>query len=444
MRIRPIISKKNSPGIAVGEIIIILMEILDGHFPGKMYNLSTKNSIEVRQDIIRAKDKTNFINHNRIMNGLDPITFDFATLDVVSMFDNIEIHKVLRIIKQLCLHNRNNISLRYELLEKLILIESVDLNIFQNKNKLYKYIKGIPMGGNTSPMYADIYMTYHISRVADRLKNLNLIMIKKYIDDIIIYAPRNNINRIKNILEIALDLQLELNHIPEEPTIYLDMEIYNNENTLETKWYSKDIASNRTLCLNSFIPAHIRRSNHTNRYMKAIQLTSQKHVLLTISKLITMDLQNNYERRVIEENLSALFHMDTSVATKNIIRFILTDDTIKRWNKDNEKFLSTVNKNIDSDNTEEIYNWIKQYIDTHLYPIDFITSTNNYSKPKYKSFLAQYRGEDRNLIIKNIFARNGIKMNIVNFIKGEKIELKKNDNTTYVKRMNHHKQNSIL
>lgn len=60
----------------------------------------------------------------------------------------------------------------------------------ENPDRYFHQRMGIPMGGNTSYIYADLYMRYHIGRVMPRLRKMGLLLIKKYVDDFLCYAPR--------------------------------------------------------------------------------------------------------------------------------------------------------------------------------------------------------------------------------------------------------------
>ena len=178
MKIRPIIAKNNTAAITLGHIILDILNHTSGHFPGKIDNLEARNSQSVQDNIYSASEKSKLLNIKKIHDNLPIIQYDFATLDVVSMYDNINIYNVLQIINELITHNNNQYLINTNELKELILLDGKDLNYFKAGNKLYRYVKGIPMGGNTSPYYANLYMTYHISKIYPKLLELGLLLIK--------------------------------------------------------------------------------------------------------------------------------------------------------------------------------------------------------------------------------------------------------------------------
>lgn len=44
------------------------------------------------------------------------------------------------------------------------------------------------MGGNTSNLYADIYLIYCLTPISTKLKALGVLMVRKYVDDLLIYG----------------------------------------------------------------------------------------------------------------------------------------------------------------------------------------------------------------------------------------------------------------
>lgn len=57
------------------------------------------------------------------------------------------------------------------------------------------------MGGNTSNIYADVYMSYKLSLIRHKLIQFGVKLIRKYVDDFLIYMPRANIRKVVSLLE---------------------------------------------------------------------------------------------------------------------------------------------------------------------------------------------------------------------------------------------------
>lgn len=92
-------------------------------------------------------------------------------------------------------------------IKALIELISMDVNLFdyfkfisplgtpKSSIRYYHQRLGIPMGGNTSSIYADLYMSYHLSKMGDLLDKYGIKLIRKYVDDYLLYLPRNLLPR---------------------------------------------------------------------------------------------------------------------------------------------------------------------------------------------------------------------------------------------------------
>ena len=75
------------------------------------------------------------------------------SLDVMNMFTNITVHKVIKLI------NDNNVGeYRYKKQSIKVVKECVNQNYFWFNNKFYIQKKGLPMGSSLPPILAEIYM----------------------------------------------------------------------------------------------------------------------------------------------------------------------------------------------------------------------------------------------------------------------------------------------
>lgn len=182
--------------------------------------------------------------------GSDYIYF---SIDVVSMFDEIPIGGVKEIVAHR-LHphftyehkggNESTFSVNNELLCDLIRLDSDLFDYFRHispetqnsKPQYFRQRKGIPMGGNTSNLYADLYMSYHLSRVNSALSALGVILMRKYVDDFLFYAPSKNVEAIMKVIKKQTRLEYTA-ELPEDGVLpYLDLLITNHGSHLTTSW----------------------------------------------------------------------------------------------------------------------------------------------------------------------------------------------------------------
>lgn len=112
------------------------------------------------------------------------------------------------------------------------------------------------MGGNTSTIYADIYISYKLSLIRGRLERLGVRLMGKYVDDFILYMPRKNALKVLALLTSITGLQFTVeypNYKEELP--YLDLLVATN-NQLTTPWYRKPITSERSVNFFSNVPRY--------------------------------------------------------------------------------------------------------------------------------------------------------------------------------------------
>lgn len=122
----------------------------------------------------------------------------FCSIDVVRMFDCIPMKGVIEILG----HLETRMESGFVNIKALTELISMDVNLFdyfkyvsplgprRQPIKYYHQRIGIPMGGNTSSIYADLYMSFHLSKMGDLLTKYGIKLIKKYVDDYLIYLPR--------------------------------------------------------------------------------------------------------------------------------------------------------------------------------------------------------------------------------------------------------------
>lgn len=170
------------------------------------------------------------------------------------MFDSIPMDKVVYIIhtflgmsfNHICKDTRRiSAMVNEKLLLELIRLDCDEFDFFRclsprtfqgTKPRYFHQRKGIPMGGNTSNVYADLYMSFCISRVRKELTSLGVKLMRKYTDDLLLYAPISSVERIVHLFKdiTSLDFTVEL---PSEGKLpYLDLMIVNDGDRMSTTW----------------------------------------------------------------------------------------------------------------------------------------------------------------------------------------------------------------
>ena len=138
--------------------------------------------------IIQYKPKHAVLNSKEITNEISnttlPKSYILASFDITNLYTNVPLQDTIDITKNILKDNLNN-EKDIKNITKII-EHCTEQNICTFKNKTYKMIDGLPMGSPLSGLLANIY----VEHIEDKILNLpeakNVIMWKRYVDDILI------------------------------------------------------------------------------------------------------------------------------------------------------------------------------------------------------------------------------------------------------------------
>lgn len=170
-------------------------------------------------------------------------SYGFCSIDVVSMFDAISMPKVLHILSQLGMNFKDGI-ININMLLDLVKLDCNLLDYFKyvsptSPASLPRYIcqrQGIFMGGNTSTLYADLFMSFYIAKMKFRLNNLGVLLIRKYVDDLLLYMPKVNFPKVVALFHEVTGLDYTLETPVNGCLPYLDLMILDLNGKLSTTW----------------------------------------------------------------------------------------------------------------------------------------------------------------------------------------------------------------
>ncbi|XP_050506276.1 uncharacterized protein LOC126884398 [Diabrotica virgifera virgifera] len=177
-----------------------------------------------------------------------PPNYILASLDVVSLFSNVYLEACLRSIQKrwdiISTHCKIDLETFLELVTFLF-----DNTYFTFDNKIYKSTFGTPMGAKVSPILA-AYVVDDILDTVIPVLPYNLTFVKKYVDDIILALPKDQVEDILSVFNsydpyIQFTIEVEDN---EQSVPFLDTKlIRTNNNNILVDWYRKPTASGRYL-----------------------------------------------------------------------------------------------------------------------------------------------------------------------------------------------------
>lgn len=240
LKLRPIISKRGTPSIAIGSVIKDALKLIMGNYPGYDPSLNVCHMEDLMEDILRVHE----VNSAKV----------FFSLDVERMFDNIPMEGPMVIVSdhlnlEFSEERVNGVDsfgrVNRRVLLSLIQMDTALFDFFKyvsprlskrSEVSYYRQRKGIPMGGNTSSIYADLYMGFYLAQMDAELKGLGVTLNRKYVDDLLFYGPLENIPAVISLLRkyTKLDYTLDL---PEGGVLaYLDLQILDIGDSVSIKW----------------------------------------------------------------------------------------------------------------------------------------------------------------------------------------------------------------
>lgn len=319
----------------------------DDNFPVRLINANVNVVGNKLSSIIlpilnkmNSSDPFYIPNSNQLVHKLKKIRLQkddmIFSLDIVDMFTNIPVKDAWDLIELLNLKDYTNMS--PGLFKSIFDFITMEATEFKFEDKLFKMVKGLPMGVSTSPVIACLVTSKLLLDTLALVKPVTFIC--KYVDDILIITNKENASRFFDILNKHPSLKFKLETEENSMLNYLDLTILRKEDCLETKWYCKPYASHRLI--NWF-------SGH--------------------DKQITINTAINFVKNML--NL-------TSPIYKEEIEFLAFD--ILKKNSFPESVVKTIISNINQDKyPRDVTN--PQYVGTYA-PLDLMISMNSALKHK--------------------------------------------------------------
>ncbi|XP_071653246.1 uncharacterized protein [Temnothorax longispinosus] len=241
--------------------------------------------------------------------------YKLISLDVVSLFTNVPIERVL-----------DSITVRWNFISKNCKIPKAEFFIavrlvlnstfFIFNGKIYRQTFGVPMGSPLSPMAADIVLQ-DLETIA--LATLKYIppFYKRYIDDITLAAPLAFLQHtldVFNSFHPRLKFTIE---IGENDTLnFLEITMILNNNRLTFDWFHKPTFSGRYLNFFSQHPACQKRGTAIGLIDRAFLLSHPslhaKNLRLVIEILLNNCYPLEFIFRILRDRLKFLFNRDSN------------------------------------------------------------------------------------------------------------------------------------
>lgn len=216
--LRPIVSCIQSP---FAQLSKFLKNILN--------NILYKNNHYIK-DSFQFKDKLN--------NIKIPDNYVLISLDVISLYTNIPVKLVTKLIEK----NWKDIK-KYTDLPMTEIVGAIELTLnstyFLQGNNLFKQIDGCAMGSSMSSAVAQLVMEDLEITTLAKLK-FQIPFFYRFVDDCIMAVPADQVNNVVNEFnkyhkKLQFTVETEIN----KQINFLDLTLFQTNNTIKTKWYTK-------------------------------------------------------------------------------------------------------------------------------------------------------------------------------------------------------------
>ncbi|XP_055590872.1 uncharacterized protein LOC129742954 [Uranotaenia lowii] len=249
-----------------------------------------------------------------------PPDYILVSFDVVSLFTNTP--------KRLIIHD---IIMNWDTIGKAtninldIFIEMIELCLescyFIFGQKFYRQKEGTAMGSPTSPILCDLVMEGLLRNCTKKL-DFPVPLLIKYVDDLLLALPNNQLTHVlQTFNSYHPKMQFTMETAKNNSIAFLDTFITINEDrTLSTEWYSKDISSGRLLNYHSFHPISVKLNVARNFVKRVIKFDSRNQKSKQHTTIHRILRQNNYPKQLINRiiNRENHIHQHEQSTTPNI------------------------------------------------------------------------------------------------------------------------------
>jgi len=229
-----------------------------------------------------------------------------ASFDVVSLFTNIPIDLVVKIIEEKWPHVEAHTSL--PLSEFILSLKFVlESTFFQFNNRVYKQTFGALIESPLSPVIADLILQRFESSILNEI-TFKPTFYYRYVDDIALSVPRSQLNSLLNKfnsfhyrLKFTMKMGCDGNRLD-----FLDISIIRQGNTLIFDWFRKPTFSGRFLNYQSQHPFTHKRG--TSLIDRVIRLSHPRFHKKNFDYIIKTLLDNGYPLSLIFSTIRRRLH----------------------------------------------------------------------------------------------------------------------------------------
>ena len=220
------------------------------------------------------KHSSDFLNS---LNNINESFDSMVSFDVVSLFTNIPLEKVLDFIRLKGEEEVYSFQIPVGKICELIALCVRD-SYFSFNGKIYQQTFGVAMGSSLSPILANLYMEFYEVSLLPRINvtGVKVILWKRYVDDIFALLKLDNADSLNTFLhalnsqEPSIKFTLEMSQNNTLP--FLDVLVQNSQENFITKVYRKATHTNSYIHYFSHHSSEIKRDVVTGLFLRAYRI----------------------------------------------------------------------------------------------------------------------------------------------------------------------------
>lgn len=251
------------------------------------------------------KDSTTLIRQLAdIQDNLQPCTF--VTLDVVSLYTNMDISQVITILANF-LPNGTKLIVAIEFILRN--------NYFEFMGQIYHQTNGMAMGTNMAVLVANLFVAAMLDNKIVELRSFrdNILFYRRYIDDIFMLwnGSPTELNRFMKVIHcLARPLQFTA-HSSTESIAFLDIEFFWENNHLQSRVYQKPLNRYLYIPFTSNHPSSAKKGFIKGELIRYVRLCSKESDFVTMKDLLRFRLrQRGYPDKVLASIYSQVTYTD--------------------------------------------------------------------------------------------------------------------------------------
>ena len=213
------------------------------------------------------------------IRGMNFHNVKMLSLDVVSLFTNVPVDDVLTFLENKLSEYQEQFPLPVSKIVALVRL-CVSTNYFSFQNEFYRQKFGCAMGGNLSPVLANLYMEYFESVLLPQIKPADMIWYR-YVDDIFTiwndsWGSFDTFFQKLNSFAPSIKFKVEWENDGKLP--FLDVLIIKGRNELEFSVFRKPTHSGGYLHFFSNHPDKIKKSVASGLFLRALRICSPSYL----------------------------------------------------------------------------------------------------------------------------------------------------------------------